>query len=37
MEASNSHGDYFTKNLTAIRAGERLALARYRPVAFTVV
>jgi HK97 family phage major capsid protein len=34
VEASNSHSDYFTKNLTAIRAEERVALAVYRPGAF---
>jgi HK97 family phage major capsid protein len=34
VEASNSHSDYFRKNLTAVRAEERLALAVYRPQAF---
>jgi HK97 family phage major capsid protein len=37
IEASNSHSDYFTRNLTAIRAEERLALAVYRPAAIGVV
>lgn len=36
IEASNSHSDYFQKNLTALRAEERLALAIFRPQAFVV-
>jgi len=34
VEASNSHSDFFVKNLVAIRAERRLALAVYRPAAF---
>jgi HK97 family phage major capsid protein len=34
VEASNSHDDFFRRNLTAIRAEARLALAVYRPQAF---
>jgi len=34
IEVSDSHSDYFIKNLLAIRCEERLALAVYKPGAF---
>jgi HK97 family phage major capsid protein len=34
VEASNSHSDFFVKNLVAVRGEERLALAVYREAAF---
>jgi len=34
VEVSTEHDDYFTKNLVAIRAEERLALAVYRPESY---
>jgi HK97 family phage major capsid protein len=34
VEASNSHADYWTHNLTSIRAELRVALAVFRPSAF---
>lgn len=37
VEASNSHEDYFRKNLVALRAEERLALTVFRPLAFQQV
>lgn len=37
VEATNSHSDYFQRNLVAIRAEERLALAVYRPAGFVEV
>lgn len=37
LEASNSHSDYFRKNLIAIRAEERVALTVYYPEMFSVV
>jgi HK97 family phage major capsid protein len=36
VEATNSHEDFFEKNLTAIRAEERAALAVHRPSAFAI-
>lgn len=37
VEASNSHSDFFVRNLTAIRCEERLALAVFRPAAFGTI
>lgn len=37
VEATNSHSDYFERNLVMIRAEQRLGLALYRPAAFTAV
>lgn len=37
VEATNSHDDFFQKNLVAIRAEERLALAVFRPAAFHLI
>ncbi len=37
VEMTNSHSDYFLKDLTAVRAERRLALAVYRPSAFCEV
>jgi HK97 family phage major capsid protein len=37
VEATNSHSDWFQKNLSMLRAEERLGLGVYRPVAFTEV
>ena len=37
VEASNSHSDFFVKNLIAVRAETRLALSVYRPLAFGTV
>jgi HK97 family phage major capsid protein len=34
VDISNSHADFFVKNLVAIRCEERLALATYREAAF---
>ena len=37
VEATNSHSDFYVKNLTMLRAEERLGLGVFRPVAFTEV
>jgi HK97 family phage major capsid protein len=34
VEASNSHSDFFQRNMTALRAEQRVALAVYRPNGF---
>lgn len=37
VQASNSHSDFFVKNLVAIRAEQRAGLAVYRPASFGLV
>ena len=37
VEASNSHADFFQKDMTALRAEQRAALAVYRPAAFSKI
>jgi HK97 family phage major capsid protein len=37
VEASNSHSDFFQRNMTALRAEQRLALAVYRPAGFSKI
>ncbi len=37
VEASNSHSDFFARDLTALRCESRLALGVYRPSAYTAV
>jgi hypothetical protein len=37
IEVTNSHSDYFTKNLLAIRAEERVAHTIYRPDAYVEI
>ena len=37
VQASNSHADYFIRNMTAIRAEERVQLTVFRPSAFGLV
>jgi HK97 family phage major capsid protein len=37
VEASNSHSDFFQRDLTAMRAEERIGLAVFRPAAFAKV
>jgi HK97 family phage major capsid protein len=37
LDASNSHSDFYIRNLNMLRAEERLGLGVFRPVAFTEV
>ena len=37
VEASNSHSDYWVRNLVSLRAESRQGLAIFRPQAFTTV
>jgi HK97 family phage major capsid protein len=37
VEASNSHSDFFQKDITALRAEQRAALAVYRPAGFAKI
>jgi hypothetical protein len=37
VEATNSHSDLYVKNISMLRAEERLGLGLYRPAAFTAV
>jgi HK97 family phage major capsid protein len=37
VEATNSHSDFYVRNLSMLRAEERLGLGVFRPVAFTEV
>ena len=37
VEATNSHSDLFVKNISMLRAEERLGLGVFRPAAFTAV
>jgi HK97 family phage major capsid protein len=37
IEATNSHSDWFAKDISMLRAEERLGLGVYRPAAFTAV
>jgi HK97 family phage major capsid protein len=37
VDASNSHSDFYVKNLLMLRAEERIGLGVYRPVSFTTV
>jgi HK97 family phage major capsid protein len=37
LDVSNSHADYFQRDLSAVRVEERLGLVLYRPSAFCLV